>query len=132
MSVVNADLLDSVPQLPRDRLLDAPEELLRGVLDAFRLEVRYDPAERTADCRIVVSDDALPTIQGSLTALAPVVPIEHARSGGDAHGPTARRNGSTVALVVGAPGRIRTCDARFRKPMLYPLSYEGLSCILPG
>ncbi len=26
----------------------------------------------------------------------------------------------------GAPGRIRTCDARFRKPMLYPLSYEGL------
>ncbi len=25
----------------------------------------------------------------------------------------------------GAPGRIRTCDARFRKPMLYPLSYEG-------
>jgi hypothetical protein len=23
----------------------------------------------------------------------------------------------------GAPGRIRTCDARFRKPTLYPLSY---------
>ncbi len=26
----------------------------------------------------------------------------------------------------GAPGRIRTCDARFRKPTLYPLSYGGL------
>jgi hypothetical protein len=25
----------------------------------------------------------------------------------------------------GAPGRIRTCDARFRKPTLYPLSYWG-------
>ena len=25
-----------------------------------------------------------------------------------------------------APGRIRTCDLRFRKPMLYPLSYRGL------
>jgi hypothetical protein len=24
-----------------------------------------------------------------------------------------------------APGRIRTCDHRFRKPMLYPLSYGG-------
>ena len=24
-----------------------------------------------------------------------------------------------------ALGRIRTCDTRFRKPMLYPLSYEG-------
>jgi hypothetical protein len=26
----------------------------------------------------------------------------------------------------GAPGRTRTYDARFRKPTLYPLSYEGL------
>ena len=24
-----------------------------------------------------------------------------------------------------APGRDRTCDTRFRKPVLYPLSYEG-------
>jgi hypothetical protein len=24
---------------------------------------------------------------------------------------------------LGGPGRIRTCDARFRKPTLYPLSY---------
>src|SRR5581483_6330334 len=30
-----------------------------------------------------------------------------------------------VAVVCGAPGRIRTCDTRFRKPLLYPLSYEG-------
>ena len=29
--------------------------------------------------------------------------------------------------IPGAPGRIRTCDARFRKPTLYPLSYEGKS-----
>jgi hypothetical protein len=26
----------------------------------------------------------------------------------------------------GAPGRIRTCGTWFRKPLLYPLSYEGL------
>lgn len=26
----------------------------------------------------------------------------------------------------GAPGRIRTCDTRFRRAVLYPLSYEGL------
>ncbi len=26
---------------------------------------------------------------------------------------------------MGAPGRTRTCDARFRKPTLYPLSYGG-------
>ena len=29
------------------------------------------------------------------------------------------------------PGRIRTYDPRFRKPMLYPLSYGGKSCFLP-
>jgi hypothetical protein len=27
---------------------------------------------------------------------------------------------------IGAPGRNRTCDTRFRKPLLSPLSYEGL------
>ena len=26
---------------------------------------------------------------------------------------------------MSAPGRNRTCDTRFRKPVLYPLSYEG-------
>ena len=28
-----------------------------------------------------------------------------------------------VAMEAGTPGRIRTCDPRFRRPMLYPLSY---------
>jgi len=31
---------------------------------------------------------------------------------------------------VGAPGRIRTCGTRFRKPLLYPLSYEGPTACL--
>jgi hypothetical protein len=30
---------------------------------------------------------------------------------------------------LGAPGRIRTCGTRFRKPLLYPLSYEGLTLV---
>ncbi len=33
--------------------------------------------------------------------------------------------------MMGAPGRIRTCDARFRKPTLYPLSYEGGAWLKP-
>ena len=33
---------------------------------------------------------------------------------------------------VSAPGRIRTCDTRFRKPVLYPLSYEGVRLKSPG
>ena len=31
-----------------------------------------------------------------------------------------------VLLKLGALGRNRTCDPRFRKPLLSPLSYEGL------
>jgi Arm DNA-binding domain len=30
-----------------------------------------------------------------------------------------------ITLSLGALGRIRTCGLRFRKPTLYPLSYEG-------
>ena len=29
-------------------------------------------------------------------------------------------------LGFGAPGRHRTCDFRFRRPTLYPLSYWGV------
>jgi hypothetical protein len=37
------------------------------------------------------------------------------------------------SLVIDcAPGRIRTCDARFRKPTLYPLSYGGGGWRIPG
>jgi hypothetical protein len=38
---------------------------------------------------------------------------------------------SGVAGLCG-PGRIRTCDTRFRKPLLYPLSYgadDAPSCL---
>ena len=32
----------------------------------------------------------------------------------------------------GAPGRIRTCDTRFRRAVLYPLSYEGGAWLKPS
>jgi hypothetical protein len=39
-------------------------------------------------------------------------------------GPRIGRIGSPIALMnTSAPGRDRTCDLRFRKPLLYPLSY---------
>ena len=33
--------------------------------------------------------------------------------------------GFHIGSSIGALGRNRTCDLRFRKPLLYPLSYEG-------
>ena len=35
------------------------------------------------------------------------------------------KHGENVDLI-GAPGTTRTCDLRFRKPLLYPLSYGGV------
>lgn len=36
--------------------------------------------------------------------------------------------GVNALVGHGAPGRIRTCDTRFRRAVLYPLSYEGGRC----
>ncbi len=36
-----------------------------------------------------------------------------------------RSNKASSRTDSSAPGRNRTCDKRFRKPLLYPLSYEG-------
>jgi hypothetical protein len=38
---------------------------------------------------------------------------------------------TVTPTVSSAPGRIRTCDTRFRKPLLSPLSYEGPATPLP-
>lgn len=40
--------------------------------------------------------------------------------------PQAGCGGVADFLGGSAPGRNRTCDQRFRKPLLYPLSYEGV------
>ncbi|CAD5960840.1 protein of unknown function [Streptomyces sp. KY75] len=39
--------------------------------------------------------------------------------------PSLRENSQVGAVTRCAPGRIRTCDTRFRRAVLYPLSYEG-------
>jgi Phage integrase family len=52
-----------------------------------------------------------------------------------------RENPLKIQQEFTTPGRIRTCDLRFRKPSLYPLSYGGMrlangaasdSCNIPG
>lgn len=40
--------------------------------------------------------------------------------------------GSDLRKRGGAPGRIRTCDTRFRRAVLYPLSYEGGTWLKPS
>ena len=42
--------------------------------------------------------------------------------------PGKRLLGPLTSVMDGTPGAIRTRDLRFRKPLLYPLSYRGLLC----
>lgn len=58
------------------------------------------------------------------TAVGPAVPAGPG-SKQTADGPADGRR--SAGRSCGAPGRIRTCDSRFRKPQLYPLSYGGLA-----
>ena len=52
--------------------------------------------------------------------------VGDARSIEEGHGSRAVSGGpATLPRLMGAPGRNRTCDLRFRKPLLYPLSYGG-------
>ena len=37
-----------------------------------------------------------------------------------------RRRSRDAVIFPGAPGRIRTVDTRFRRAVLYPLSYGGM------
>jgi hypothetical protein len=59
--------------------------------------------------------------QAYLAAARPQIDEKCCKRLGDA----ARVNAEVSRRVFGAPGRNRTCDTRFRKPVLYPLSYEG-------
>ena len=59
------------------------------------------------------------------TRHGPIVPRMGKRMGKWRAQRSARGVRPSDQLFRSAPGRIRTCDARFRKPTLYPLSYGG-------
>ena len=120
-------LLDGLPRL-QQRLADLPEQRQRELYDVFHLEVHYDIHEHTALVRVTMSED---TIDGVARTAENLVSSGRGMPGNNnRRQPPGRAKPANApfADVVGAPGRIRTCGTRFRKPLLYPLSYEGLTC----
>ena len=95
-----APLLDRLPLLAYS-LDTAPQGELRALFDALQLDVIFQPGDSALDVAVTLYD------HGS--------EIAHVR-----------RTGSCGGLV-GAPGRIRTFAHGFRKPMLFPLSYGGVT-----
>ncbi len=99
------------------KLAELPEELQRELFTAFRLEIRYDVRLGVALIRITLDYE---TIEG-VAEMAEELPGNENR-----HLPEA---GACAEDLVSAPGRIRTCGTRFRRAVLYPLSYGGMMCI---
>ena len=90
---------DPLDQLPVSdvSLSSAPEHVLRRMFESFRLQVRYDKIASWATCRVAIREEALDQLLAHSSALL-----------------AAQRNDPDGgrSLLVGAPGRIRTCAPR--------------------
>lgn len=115
-TAADAALLDALPRL-RLNLARAPQHLQRKLYEATQLKIELD--HETAEVTMTIR---LPADQTHNAARAARALSE----------PRGQPTSPAVVDAVGAPGRNRTCDTRFRKPMLYPLSYEGIGCIVAG
>ena len=91
-------------------LAEVPEPVLWRLFEAFRLEIRYDKRTDTADCRITLTGTAIDMLGAAAAEALPEGTM---------------RTPATMShsYLSSAPGRIRTCDTRFRRAVLYPLSY---------
>ena len=105
-AVPDPDLLEQLPEIELDWAA-IPADVQRDLFNALQLEIRYDRTTNTARGQITLVDDTIARIPVAATTRPNVCG-------------TVNRT-----IAVRAPGRIRTCGTRFRKPMLYPLSYEG-------
>jgi site-specific DNA recombinase len=108
----NADLIDRLPQIQL-HLAQAPDELQRALYDAFDLTITYNRERHHATLRVTITADAVDGLANTLHAVA------------DRRADTQTIRSDGVSLVLCGPGRIRTCDTRFRRAVLYPLSYEA-------
>jgi hypothetical protein len=119
----DAAVLDDLPTARLSDLIDASEAVLRMLFDALRLRVVYDGRTGEADCTVTVTDDTLAGVWGAIAAM----------SAGDAADPPSgglAKNGPTGAQGHPFPSAVRprqdsNLRTRLRRPMLYPLSYEG-------
>ena len=116
-------VLDDLPIARLDDLIDAPEAVLRCIFDALRLRLVYDGRTGAADCTVTGTDDTLTAVWGAIGALS-----DAAGTGGPADG--LETNGATGAQGRLFPSVVRprqdsNLRTRLRRPMLYPLSYEG-------
>lgn len=124
------DLIEDLPRLAL-QLTNAPDALQRDLYEAFGLKIVYDHNTKRATIHATLTTETLPVAAQATAALTAITPPEPAAEPPPASNQTSTRpvagraTTEKVAHDVGALGRIRTCDTRFRRAVLYPLSYEG-------
>ncbi|MBI1758793.1 MAG: recombinase family protein [Actinobacteria bacterium] len=107
---VDLDLLDLLPtdQIDPTRL---PEDHQRRLYDAFHLDLRYNAHTRELRIRATITRDTAPTIATTINTLT----SDHPHTQPPATETTRSVPGGPGCDALRAPGRIRTCDTRFRK-----------------
>ncbi len=85
------------------------------------------PLHTEACDRFLADEELKAKVLESLAVVPPPRPVRH-RDRGRPDLDLEHAIGLRQPHYLCALGRIRTCDARFRKPTLYPLSYEGGVC----
>ena len=108
--VADPSLLDELPLIEVKRLAELPQDIQRGLYDAFHLEVRYNRTEHAATIRIRLTDDGAGAA-ASLLQDATDAPA----------GPTT----ASVAHLVCAPNGIRTRATALKGRRPRPLDDEG-------
>ncbi len=118
------DLIEQLPTLTL-QLINAPDTLQRDLYAAFGLKVVYDHDTRHVTIHATLTTETLPSITHATSAINTPTTAPQAAPEPPAPRRTAAQRGTatpgtTVAHVLRAPGRNRTCDLGIRRPLLYP------------
>ena len=102
---------------------------------ACLLEIRYDRTTNVANYRAVIGTDSLPAIRSALDTLVGPSAPDAATQGpnGGTHRQGRAPAGAPPPFPSGAcPRQDSNLRTRLRRPVLYPLSYEGGIFRLPA
>ena len=99
---VNPDLLDTLPVIGPIDVDLLPENLVRRLFEALRLEIRYDKTANRATCRITLFGSTMPAAQRAAHD-AVVIPVQPAgeRRGRAADIPSGSQNHTDGIKEIG-------------------------------
>ena len=117
-------LLDQLPELEL-RLSQAPEALQRALYDGFDLRIHYNQERHEATLTVTLTSDTINGLTETVNAVADRRSTGRPTSDSPLGGHRGPRR--SVSHVLCAPGRIRTCGTRFRRPV--DRAHMAVNCV---